>query len=449
MFKQTRVSKPASLMAFAILAPLGVAQADSAGFTTLYNFTGGSDGAYPLDRLVIGKSGSLFGTTQYGGPSNGGTVFELKRPASPGGAWTETVLYGFPPAYFPSDGLAVGKNGELYGTTYYGGASGVGAVFELAPPSSAGGTWTESTIYSFTAPNGDPQNPRAGVVIGKGGVLYGATQYGGISSNCTYYGCGAVFALTPPASPGGAWTESTIYTFMGGNDGALVLRSLVIGDNGSLYGSTYSGGPSPVCQSFLGGCGTVFELTPPSSPAVPWTETVLYSFTGGADGGFPSAVLYVNGVLYGMTPFGGDLRACGGYGCGTVFKLTPPASTGSAWTETVLYGFKGVPDGLYPSSWAGLIAGKNGALYGTTADGGTSADCPEDPGCGTVFELTPGRWNAGWTERALHSFAAGEGFRPYAGLAIGKNGTLYGTTTFGGTSTACLGGCGTVFEVRP
>ncbi len=461
-FAAARLRAPGTLLAaLAILAPYSIAQTADSAFTTLYSFAGGSDGASPFARVTIGPNGVLYGTTRYGGTSNGGTVFQLTPPSSESGAWTETILYRFPNYSSPSAGLAIGKNGELYGTTYFGGASGVGSVFELIPPSSSSGTWAETTLYSFSAPNGDPQNPAAGVVIGENGVLYGATQYGGFSSNCTFYGCGVVFALTPPASGSGAWTENTLYTFMGGNDGAVIVEDLIIGKNGALYGSTYSGGSSLNCSTgFVLGCGTIFEITPPSAPGLAWTETVLYTFAGGQGGGFPSAVVGNDNALYGTTQFGGSMTACGGFGCGAVFELTQPSSTEGAWTETVPYGFNGVPNGLYPApgylgsinafSGTGLVIGNNGELYGATVDGGNSTNCPENPGCGAIFELTPpNSSNGAWTETVLHSFTGADGFRPYTGVVIGKNGALYGTTTYGGTSTACTGGCGTVYELKP
>ncbi len=461
-----RIAGGTLLMALTIFAPPGTAQTDGPAFTTIYNFTGAPsgcgttgqaacDGATPLARVLTGANGALYGTTQQGGTAiNGGTVFELKPPASPGADWTETVIYSFPAVSFPEAALAAGPNGELYGTTYYGGGAGVGAVFELAPPASPGGSWTETTLYSFSAPSGDPQNPSAGVAIGKDGVLYGTTQYGGVSANCFYYGCGSVYSLTPPASPGGAWTEDTLYNFMGGSDGAAVLTGVVIGEKGALYGTTISGGPNSSCRGyFVSGCGTVFKLTPPASAGGSWTETVLYSFTGGSDGGFPSAVVDEGGVLYGITSLGGDLADCGGFGCGSVFEMSPPTFSGGAWTETVLYGFTGVPNGLYPSSstsGSGLVIGVNGVLYGTTANGGSSRNCPEDPGCGTVFELTPpAAPGEAWTEALLHSFTSSDGFRPSTGPVIGQNGALYGTTPYGGTSTTCAGGCGTVYKLTP
>jgi hypothetical protein len=409
----------------------------------------------------------LYGTTEAGGSAptckqlqGCGTVFELKPSASPGGAWTESV-YPLPGGKFgyieyPTASPTVGPNGELYATTYYGGI-GVGSVIELMPPASAAGTWTETVLYSFSPPYGDPQNPQAGVVIGKNGVLYGTVPYAGLSPSCPYsyeslYGCGGVFSLTPPASPGGAWTEQTLYTFQGGDDGGVPLAGLAMGKNGELYGTTYYGGPSSTCSPalFVSGCGTVFELDPPASPGGSWTKTVLYSFAGAGDGGYPNAVVYQGGILYGTVTFGGDLRTCGGVGCGGVFRLNPPASSGGSWTESLLYGFTGVPDGSYPA--AGLVIANDGTLYGTTRDGGHSKSCPQDPGCGVVFKLTPPRNAYGpWREAVLHSFTAVEGSRPTAAPVIGKNGNLYGTNLAGGTSnsTTCAGGCGTVFEFKP
>jgi hypothetical protein len=451
---------PDAMPSISQLIPCSPAQCDQSKLTILYNFAGANDGSTPFARVLVGGSGALYGTTQRGGTLGGGTVFELK-PTPWGGPWTETVLYDFRNPSYPAASLTFGKKGQLYGTAYFGGPSYVGSVFELDPPAIVGGSWTENTIYSFSAPNGDPQNPSAGVVVGENGVLYGTTQYGGISANCTYYGCGAVYSLTPPATTGGVWTETTLYTFTGGNDGSVSLAGLVPGRNGELYGSTYSGGSSSVCQSVEGGgCGTVFELTPPSLPGGAWTERVLYAFTGLADGGFPSTIVMENGRIYGTTNFGGDLTRCGGYGCGAVFELASSAADG-AWTERVLYSFKGAPDGLYPSSGylsslqtfsgTGVVVGNDGELYGTTVDGGSSGNCPEDPGCGTVFQLgPPGGAHGDFKETLIHSFTGADTFRPYTGVVPGPHDTLYGTTPNGGPVTAaCPIGCGTVYEIKP
>lgn len=438
---------------------------------TLHSFTGGVDGAFPYGGLAAGKNGVLYGATQEGGASSAcpnessGAIFQLVPPASPGSSWTESVIYAFTAAdgcfAYPLATPAVGPNGELYGTAYFGGPSSVGSVYELTPPSTAGGTWTETTLYAFSPPVGAPQNPESGVVIGKNGVLYGAVQFAGTSANCPFgsvsYGCGAVYSLTPPASAGGAWTEQTLYIFQGGNDGAVPLAGLAMGTNGELYGTTYAGGPGSACTahniSIPGfgpqsiGCGTVFELTPPSSAGGAWTESVLYGFLGGSDGGFPNAVVLQDGVLTGTVTFGGDPKNCGGVGCGGVFQLSRSTVPGGPWAERVIYSFTSVPDGLFPG--AGVAVGRDGTIYSTTRDGGRGNACPEEPGCGVVFQLkAPQFLDSNWHEDILHSFTASDGRRPTSAVLIGEDGNLYGTTYLGGGSTNCQGGCGVVFKAN-
>ena len=166
---------------------------DSISFKTLYSFTGGPDGGDPLAGVAIGANGALYGATSSGGTSNQGTVFQLRPPASPGGAWTETVLHDFTGsdgANPQAAGVVIGKAGPLYGTTVQGGASNAGTVFFFTPPATPGGAWTETVLHSFKGGD-DGANPVAGLVIGKNGVLYGTTSSGGTS------GGGTVFALEP------------------------------------------------------------------------------------------------------------------------------------------------------------------------------------------------------------------------------------------------------------
>jgi uncharacterized repeat protein (TIGR03803 family) len=339
--------------------------------TVLYSFGSnvGNDGAGPSSRLVIDKNGLIYGTTPYstsGLSSSLGTVYEVTPPKSPSGSWTEAVLHvfmGSPDGEYPGSGaLVIGKNGVLYGTTQLGGvdnacSSGCGTVFSLTPPASLTGEWTETVLYRFTG-GSDGYGPIGGVIY-SGGVLYGTTDEGGTS------GRGTVFKLAPPTSPGGAWTETVLYSFgnNGGNDGASPFSSLVIDKNGVLYGTTYVGGSSDL--------GTVYGLAPPASPSGSWTETVIHSFVGSPDGQYPLAALLIgeNGTLYGSTSYGGRSAAsCGPYDCGTIFKLTPPTSPGGAWIETILYGFMGGRDGGNP--FGGVVIGKSGVLYGV-ANGGT------------------------------------------------------------------------------
>jgi len=217
-----------------------------------------------------------------------------------------------------------------------------------------------------------------------------------------------------------AQTETVLYSFAA-EPASTNPNGLVRDTKGNLYGTTYGEGNGT-------SCGIVFKITPAG------TETVLHSFTGGTDGCGPffgSLVRDSEGNLYGATSSGGS-TACGGYGCGTVFKVTAKGA------ENVLYAFTGGTDGDFPI--AGLVRDKEGNLYGTTDLGGTS-------GCGTVFELT-----ATGTETVLHSFTAGaDGAYPYTGgLIRDEKGNLYGTTWYGGAASACGdSGCGTVFEVTP
>lgn len=377
--------------------------------TTLHQFGRHGDGALPTSgALVAGKNGLLYGITSSGGVAPGciggcGTIFELAPPASEDGAWTEKVIYTFDgqscDASLPTGGLALGANGALYGTTTAGGGSacigGCGTVFELAPSAATGGTWTETTLYSFTGQNGDGWWPGAGLVLGPSGALYGTTVYGGNTTTC-FAGCGTVFELAPPAAAGGSWTESILYTFTGqSEDGPLPDAPLAIGKDGSLYGTTDYGGSSNF--------GTVFELVPPAAAGGAWTKTVIHRFSGSpTDGAFPATgnlLIGADGTLYGTTGFGGaDCVAADG--CGTVFALSPPSAPGGAWTETVIHSFAGSPgDGTNP---AGLTFGKGGQLYGTTHGGGAYGG---SGGYGTIFKLTPPSSPSGaWTESVQFNF---------------------------------------------
>lgn len=399
---------------------------------TLYNFTPGSDGTNPNAGVVMASNGVLYGTAYGGGTSGFGTVFSLTPPTPPSTTWTETVLHSFTAGSdgaYPYAGLVIGSSGVLYGTTDGGGTYGFGTVFSLSPPTPPSTTWTEKVLYSFGSGN-DGLLPFGGVVIGSSGVLYGSTYLGGTS------GAGTVFSLTPPTS-GGAWTESVLYSFTGGSDGAYPTASVVVG-TGVLYGTTYLGGTSDY--------GTVFSLTAPISQGAPWTEAVLHSFTAGSDGAYPYSNVAIgsSGVLYGTTYSGGPYTGCKiSTGCGTVFSLTPPTTKGAAWTEAVLHTFGSSNDGSTP--FPGLLVGStSGVLYGTTYGGGSGNGCGVKAGCGTVFALTPpSTKGAAWSEMILQNFTFNgtEGVAPQGGVVF-TNGVLYGTTSGGGTSIL-----GTVFSL--
>jgi hypothetical protein len=331
--------------------------------TVPYNFTGGSDGSDPTD-LVMGGDRVLYGTT--GEPSSHTTIFSLSPPTSTGSAWIFKVVYTFSggsDGFAAEPGLIIGEHGVLYGTTASGGASseGAGSVFSLAPPTSTEGSWNYTLLYGFSLLNSVPgQDPLAGVVIGKGGVLYGTTFGGGT------WGSGTVFSLTPPTSPGGPWTEAVLHAFapfpFSPGDGLNPYASLVIGEDGVIFGTTYMGGTSGLNE------GTTFSLTPPASPGGIWTETILHNFQG-SDGENPSTLVSSGGILYGCAR-GGPL------GNGVVYSLSP-TTAGGPWMES-LYAFSGGSDGSLPRT---LLPSKGGVLYGSTIYGAA--------GGGTVFAIRP------------------------------------------------------------
>jgi hypothetical protein len=259
-------------------------------------------------------------------------------------------------------------------------------VFRLRPPTEPGGTWTSNTLVNFA-------NAGLGMLPGAGLVSSGGALYGTTSEDYPGNGCGMVYEVSPPSTEGGTWTSTAVYSFMGGpNDGCFPVSPLTVDAGGILYGTTFTGAGTAPCSyssNFYPGCGTVFQLTPPATVGAAWTETVIYRFTGtNGDGAFPVAgvVLGKNGVLFGTTTFGGAATSgspCmsqGATGCGTVFKLTPPSVPGGAWTETILHSFTGQNgEGSIPGP---LTLGPTGVLYGPTWAGGTS-------GNGTIFAVVP------------------------------------------------------------
>jgi uncharacterized repeat protein (TIGR03803 family) len=337
------------------------------------------------------------------------------------GAWAQSTyktlhkFSGGADGNVPS-GVIFDRAGNLYGTTSLGGALGYGVVFELMPNSN--GTWTESVLYQFMGGH-DGAYPSSSLIFDGAGNLYGATEGGGDPDHCivrSLDGCGVIFELTPNSN--GTWTESALYQFTGGNDGAFPTASLIFDGTGNLYGTTSQGG-----AKFL---GAVFKLSPSTGG---WTESVLRSF--GRMGAFPGILIFdAAGNLYGTS-------AGLGYP-GSAFQLTPTSTGG--WTYHVLHYFTGGNDGSTPNG--GLIFDSTGNLYGTTGSGGAF-------GYGNVFKLTP-HTNGSWTEHVLHQFPGGkQGAQPAAGLTHDAAGNLYGTTDYGGNPSNCSSGCGVAFELTP
>jgi uncharacterized repeat protein (TIGR03803 family) len=420
--------------------------------TVLRTFKRGLDGNQPdLAGVILDSEGNLYGTTAFGGAGGAGVVYKLDMSGH------ETVLYGFPgaaegqyPFYagviFASDGESDGESdGHLYGTTFYGGSKGAGVVYRLD------GDGDEEVLYSFDllTANGFGQ-PTGGVIRDWDGNLYGATFIGQADLG---YGNGVVYKvdtaghsmvlhnftggadggdpygsvildsagnLYGTANGGGAsgqgvvfkidtfGNETVLYSFTGGADGGGPLAGVIRDKAGNLYGTTNGGGAS--------GAGVVFRIDTSGN------ETVLYSFTGGADGGYPIAGVIRDraGNLYGTTAGGGTS------GAGVVFKVD------TSGIETPLYSFTGGADGGYPL-FAGVILDSAGNLYGTTAGGGTS-------GAGVVYKV-----DTSGNETVLYSFTGGaDGNEPTTGVILGPAGKLYGTTAYGGRTNA-----GVVFEIKP
>lgn len=312
-------------------------------------------------------------------------------------------------------------------------------------PPSGNGAWTETILWAFTGGD-DGDNPYSGLLLDSKGNLYGTAAYGGFrDGDLCFSGCGTVFELSPPTQQGGSWTETTLYQFKGSTDGAGPKGSLIFDPAGNLYGTTQNGGQTYVC------CGTAFKLSPPSPPGGTWTETVLHDFEGGNDGETPLAALYrdAKGNLYGTTQDGGAAS-----GNGTIFRLSPEPN--GSWKEDILYAFLGTTDGATP--YDPLIE-VNGALYGTAAFGGNLTDCYEfnvPVGCGTVYELSLGA-DGKVNFNVLYAFqGTTDGLFPTAGLVADPKGNLYGATVYGGdlNNQICDDvefylGCGVVFELSP
>jgi hypothetical protein len=280
--------------------------------------------------LVLGPANVLYGAATYGG-SQGcgglgcGSLYELEPPAATGENWTRTPIHQFSGGLdgeYPNSPLVLGASGTLYGTFEVQGATEWGGAYELIPPTPPSTLWTFQRLYSFKGEI-DGEDPLGALTAGPNGILYGTTSYGG--PGCGSGGClGTVFSLTPPAETGGTWQKAGLYAFKGGvNDGAFPISpgaNLAVAADGSIYGVTLAGGGTGCGGS---GCGVLFHLTPPAAPGGgPWTETILHSFTGGADGQNPqfAPAIDAGGVVYGVSNGAGT--ACGTT-CGAVYQYVP------------------------------------------------------------------------------------------------------------------------------
>jgi uncharacterized repeat protein (TIGR03803 family) len=416
------------LVGILLSTPRAVAQQE----TVLYNFNPAiRDGIGPQGNLIFDAAGNLYGTTYIGGIySCGGlsfycgTAFELS-PTKEGG-WSEKVIHNFgngTDGFGPSAGMIFDALGNLYGTTYQGGAYGYGTVFELTPTGEGG--WSERVLHHFTYDGKDGFNPVASLILDSWGNLYGTTLDGGTSDG------GSVFELIRAAD--GSFTEKILHSFaFDGADGVNPYGALVADNSGNLYGTTSGGG--------LYGWGTVFELSPAAGGN--WAEKILHNFNyNGGDGVQPVSGLTFDGAgnLYGAA--GGGV-----YGFGTVFELTPSPS--GNWKEKILHNFNPkAGDGSNPGSILTIDA--SGNLYGTTLSGGRFS-------YGTIYELTPAA-GGGYSEKIVHNFSGtlksgnldgSDGREPESAVILDTAGNLYGTTYQGGAFGGAFG-YGTVFEITP
>jgi uncharacterized repeat protein (TIGR03803 family) len=395
--------------------------------TILHQFTGYGDGGNPSGGLIFDNAGNLYGNNS--GGLGSGVVFELS-PVS-GGSWVEKTISVN--VYNPVGSLVFDSFGNLYGVSAE--IPCCGFIFKLSPTSS--GIWQTSWIHTFQGNNLDGIQPEAGLIVDAAGNLYGTTIAGG-GYNCyqAYFGgyfnnpgCGTVFKMS--LSSTGDWTETQLYNFPG-SDG-LYPAGITSDGSGNFYGVTVEGGAY--------GYGEIFKMSPSGGR---WNTSILYSFSGFSDGGFPNPVtLGADGNLYGATN-GGGLAGPGG--CGVVFQLSPAAA--GAWKETVLHTFRGTrnKDGCSPQPFS-LLLDRSGNIYGGTQYGGSYCPTNSAYGCGTIFEVSPAG-NGTWTETVLHRFyAIAEGVG-VEGLALDAAGNLFGVSSGGSCNNYYQCG-GLAFEMSP
>jgi hypothetical protein len=416
---------------------------------TMYTIPQLQDGYVPMD-VTQGPDKNWYGETWVGGNSacvsGCGVVYQLV-PTTQG--WKENVIHAFSgqsdDGLNPTGGLVFDSKGNLYGSAPYGGIYSQGVVFELSPPTSKNGQWTEKILHQFGGP-GDGIQPWGHLYLHNGNLI-GMTPYGG-GSSCGGYGCGTVFEVSP--NPSGGWTESIIYNFndesgaFGAypNPGLIPANPAAHGPEfipGALYGTAAS--------SFLGDSqtgGVVFQLVPPL-PGGAWSVKLLHTFPyhGGPnqDGFGPAAgvIMDAHGNLFGTTVDGGSSSSCQFWSCGAVYELKPSSELSQPWTEMVIHSFAGPPaDGLNPRGF--MVADESGNLYGLTPYGGNSQACG-GVGCGVVFKLV--NVNDSWTE-SIVNFNGGNGWFPNDQLVLGEDGSLYGTA-----ESAYPDYYGLVFRVSP
>ena len=432
---------------FMLLAmPSGATAQDTAQYTVLHTFKG-PDGASPYGSLISDGEGNLYGTTIGGGDTTNtpcqnnpfafgcGVIYKIDRDGG------ESVVYQFKggsDGAFPASELLLDREGILYGTARGGGIKtdsacafiqGCGVLFKI----DARGD--ESVVFSFKG-GADGFGASSGLTRDEAGNFYGATLAGGISNPaCTGDGppgtCGVVYKIDRDGK------ETVLHTFTGKADGYAPFGSLIRDWQGDLFGVASNGGD--ISSSFCNdtvldlsgalGCGTVFKIDGAGS------FSVIHTFKGKDGGPFPDGWLARDywGNIYGITGNGGSDVTSTDLGNGTIFKIDRSGE------ESVLYNFAGGKDGF--TSNGSVILDNFGNLYGATYFGGDTTDpaCSAVGGCGVVF-----RFDAQGHYTVLHTFKGADGANPYANLYMDQRGDIYGTTTAGGNPTC---NCGVVFKI--
>ncbi|MFY9743666.1 MAG: choice-of-anchor tandem repeat GloVer-containing protein [Candidatus Sulfotelmatobacter sp.] len=421
----------------AALVLIAASSASASQYKVIYTFQSTS-GAYDLQtQMIADAAGNLYGVSQFGGANGLGAVFELSPNSK--GIWTENILHSFSggDGDEPLAALIMDKNGNLYGTTLAGGASSCespdnicGTVYQLSP--NGDGTWTETVLVDFIGDNG--LSPDGSLVFDGAGNLYGTTTLGGAN------GWGTVFELSPNGD--GTWTENVLHSFGLDANGSEPDSNLLLDTQGNLWGTTAVGGILQDCPR-SDGCGTIFEMTPQLGGG--WLEKVVLTFNGKNGIGPMGLTFDPSGNVFGYTTNGG-VGTCSEYrgnGCGEIFELV--ASTG--YTPRMIVQFANEPVAVP----VGIVFDFLGNLYGTSLGGGHPTCGSPQLFCGTIFKGTP-NLSSGYTFNVLYDFPGqtSNGFKPGAPLTIDSAGNIYGSTAFGGNPNCGInGGCGVVFQITP
>jgi uncharacterized repeat protein (TIGR03803 family) len=399
-----RLRVPAMLVAALVLAALS-GEVKAASFDTLYSFPAdGTRGSNPLGSMVQDGKGALYGVTYVGGSAcDCGVIYQLKPTAS--GPWKQKILHKFSveQGSYPSDGIIVGPDGTLYGTTVTGGSLNGGTVFALVPPAPGQSDWTFATLHEFDGASTNDRNPESRLLLGADGALYGMDSVAV---------AGTIFRIKRSKT---GWAYRALYHF---TQDATLKNGLAQDDQGRLYGVSQSGGAN--------NRGFLFRLSPPPAAGGDWVYKALHHFSDdAADAANPQGTPVLrDGALYGQA-----YSNVAGEGS-VVFRLTLPS------TFEIIYRMDLDTQGN--GRGTGLAIDRKGAIYGVNPNSGRGD-------AGTLFKLLPPASGNMWSFRMLHAFGnAPDGNDPYCSPLLGEDGNVYVNTQSGGADSE-----GGVFVDRP